>query len=308
MEILVHSDPTTLSYWLNWSFLICAIWVLTPMLIASYLIWKYEFSVTPASVKRRSQQESAAFVYDDKVWRPCLKQIHPLWLLIFRAIAFFLLLGTLIADGVVNGGSILYHYYTQWTLILVTIYFGLGSLFSMYGCYQHFHVQYVGIDAEQGLHVPLTYQETAYKVTADKTSNHLGKNGNFHMGIFCHAFQVIFQMCGGAVTLTDFVYWSVIFPFLTVKDYDSNYRFPWFRISYFILWTGTYVIFQWILHACTSLWWPYPFLDLSLPYAPLWYLLVALMHIPCYCVFALIVESKHFILSRCFPRSYQGLR
>ncbi|PNX62801.1 hypothetical protein L195_g053172, partial [Trifolium pratense] len=45
--------------------------------------------------------------------------------------------------------------------------------------------------------------------------------------------------------------------------------FPVFRFAYFILWTVTFVIFQWIIHAAVSLWWPYPFLDLSSPYAPL---------------------------------------
>lgn len=30
-------------------------------------------------------------------------------------------------------------------------------------------------------------------------------------------------MTAGAVTLTDFVYWSVIFPFLTLRDYEMNF-------------------------------------------------------------------------------------
>ncbi|CAH2080526.1 unnamed protein product [Thlaspi arvense] len=99
--------------------------------------------------------------------------------------------------------------------------------------------------------------------------------------------------CAGAVTLTDCVFWFVIYPFLTSDDYRLNFmdvclhslnavfllgdavlnslRFPFFRISYFILWTGAFVTFQWILHACVSMWWPYSFLDLSSPYAPIWY-------------------------------------
>ncbi|MCL7034443.1 hypothetical protein MKW94_000452, partial [Papaver nudicaule] len=81
-------------------------------------------------------------------------------------------------------------------------------------------------------------------------------------------------------------------------------RFPWFRFAYFILWTAIYVIFQWVIHACVSLWWPYPFLDLSSSYAPLWYLAVGLMHIPCYGVFVLIIRMKHFLWSKWFPESY----
>lgn len=151
-------------------------------------------------------------------------------------------------------------------------------------------------------------------------------------------------MSAGAVVLTDSVYWFVIFPFLTIKDYNLTFvstvyplfalyfvyifmaflyyfssiwkfplnhfmqmtvemhtvnvilllgdtalnclvcsfgymfyshvrfiflifssilnffnllllqRVPLFRISFFILWTGLFVIFQWILHACISIW------------------------------------------------------
>ncbi|PSS30372.1 Protein rolling stone like [Actinidia chinensis var. chinensis] len=336
MRILVTSDATTLSYWLNWRVLICAIWVLGPMFIAIYVIWKYERSDHTASEKG-TQQERIGLFYDGEAWRPCLKEIHPFWLLAFRVVAFFLLLGTLVSDVVVHGADILY-YYTQWTFLLVTVYFGFGSLLSTYGCYQHykmckaFNGHDVGIDAEQGLYVPLTYKETTYKVRVEKDLNFQEKNGNLpNADILSRAFQVIFQMSAGAVMLTDCVYWFIIFPFLTIKDYDLNaltflthslnaivllgdatlnsLPYPWFRISYFILWTGVYVIFQWVIHAFVPLlWWPYPILDLSGPYAPLWYLVVALMHIPCYGAFALIMKFKHFLLSRLFPQSYQGLR
>ncbi|KAG5598727.1 hypothetical protein H5410_030097 [Solanum commersonii] len=79
--------------------------------------------------------------------------------------------------------------------------------------------------------------------------------------------------------------------------------FPWFRMCYFVIWTGVYVIFQWIVHACESIWWPYPILDLSLKYAPVWYLLVAFLHIPCYGIFALLVRLKQYVLWRWFPQS-----
>ncbi|CAI9273107.1 unnamed protein product [Lactuca saligna] len=81
----------------------------------------------------------------------------------------------------------------------------------------------------------------------------------------------------GAVMLTDGVYWLVIFPFLNISDYEMSFltvvvhslnlvlvlgdtamnslRFPWFRISYFIMFTVLYVIFEWIVHAFVSTWW-----------------------------------------------------
>ncbi|KAL2547015.1 uncharacterized protein Fot_16248 [Forsythia ovata] len=135
-----------------------------------------------------------------------------------------------------------------------------------------------------------------------------------------YAFQILFQICAGAVTLTDCVFWLIIYPFLTGKDYRLHFlvvcmhsinavfllgetflnclRFPFFRIAYFVLWTCVFVIFQWIIHACVSMWWPYSFLDLSSPYAPIWYLGVGLLHLPCFAIFTLIFRIKQFCLSR----------
>ncbi|GAV74079.1 hypothetical protein CFOL_v3_17561, partial [Cephalotus follicularis] len=149
-------------------------------------------------------------------------------------------------------------------------------------------------------------------------------------GVWDYVFQIIYQMSVGAVMLTDSVFWLILYPFLTAEDFGLDFllvcmhsinavfllgdtilnclRFPMFQIAYFVLWTGIFVIFQWIIHACVSIWWPYPFLDLSSSYAPLWYLGVGLMHIPCYGIFALIIKLKHFWLSRSFPESYQDFR
>ncbi|XP_048594219.1 ATP-citrate synthase alpha chain protein 1 isoform X3 [Brassica napus] len=50
----------------------------------------------------------------------------------------------------------------------------------------------------------------------------------------------------------------------------NSLRFPLFRISYFAFWSCIFVAYQWIIHAFMNLRWPYQFLDLSSPYAPLW--------------------------------------
>ncbi|KAG6748354.1 hypothetical protein POTOM_048273 [Populus tomentosa] len=134
--------------------------------------------------------------------------------------------------------------------------------------------------------------------------------------------------CAGAVVLTDIVFWCVIVPFLSNTHLGLNalmgcmhslnaffllldsvlnsLPFPWFRIAYFVQWSCLYVIFQWIIHACGFTWWPYPFLELDTPWSPLWYFLVALMHIPCYGIYALIFKAKNAIFSRLFPRAFVG--
>ncbi|XP_039047425.1 uncharacterized protein LOC120187902 [Hibiscus syriacus] len=199
--------------------------------------------------------------------------------------------------------------------------FGAGQVDFYFGC----HLLW---DAEQGYYTPLTNRKD--KNVLRKALNPQEKcNLSQAAGISSYLFQVIFQTNAGAVMLTDLIYWCLIFPFLTIEDYTLNFMtvklhtlnvilllgdtalnslwFPWFRISYFVLWTGAFVIFHWILHACVSIWWPYPFLDLSSPNAPLWYGLLAIMHIPCYGIFALIVKTKHYLLSKWFPQSYLHL-
>jgi hypothetical protein len=34
----------------------------------------------------------------------------------------------------------------------------------------------------------------------------------------------------------------------------NSLRFPWFRIAYFLLWTGAFVNVQWLIHASISIW------------------------------------------------------
>ncbi|XP_039009913.1 uncharacterized protein LOC120138527 isoform X2 [Hibiscus syriacus] len=332
MELLTTSDTTSSSYWLTWRVLICSVIVFTPVAVSLIIICKYEGLKQVKHDGKESQEGlSCDELYDDDVWKPCLQEIHPFWLLGYRVIAFCLALATIVSKTIASGAHIFY-YYTQWTFTLVTIYFGIGMFLSIYGCYQHykmsscgFNVQHVEIDAELGYYTPLTNRKD--KNVLRKALNLQERcNVSQAAGISSYLFQVIFQMNAGAVMLTDLIYWCLIFPFLTIEDYTLNFmtvnlhtlnailllgdttlnslRFPWFRISYFILWTGAFVIFHWILHACVSIWWPYPFLDLSSPNAPLWYGLLAIMHIPCYGIFALIVNTKHYLLSKWFPESY----
>ncbi|KAL3824847.1 hypothetical protein ACJIZ3_020876 [Penstemon smallii] len=313
------ADTTTASYWLNWRVLLCSIWILMSMVFASILISKYENCRNSKESTENQEEDNAGVLYEDEVWMPCLKNIHPGWLLVFRVFAFCVLLLMLIVNVIVDGGSIFY-FYTQWTFTLVTIYFALGSLLSMHGCYRYIN--------DSGSNKHLDTEGGFYVLNATKGKNLNQENPVRQIaGFWGYVFQVIFQMNAGAVVLTDIVFWFIIVPFLAIKDYNLNLliitmhsinavfllgdtalnclRFPWFRIGYFFLWTAVYVVFQWLVHACVSLWWPYPFLDLSSSFAPLGYSTVALMHIPCYGVFVLIMKAKHSLLSKWFPQTYR---
>ncbi|KAI0510950.1 hypothetical protein KFK09_011561 [Dendrobium nobile] len=121
-----------------------------------------------------------------------------------------------------------------------------------------------------------------------------------HEGSTClwgHSMQIVYQVYPIShksfisVILTDIVFWSVLVPFMSNVHFRVNLimaclhslnaifllvdsalnslRFPLFGIAYFVLWSCIYVTFQRILHACGLKWWPYPFMDLSTPFAPL---------------------------------------
>ncbi|CAM8957042.1 unnamed protein product [Rhodiola kirilowii] len=325
------ADTTEASYWLNWRFFLSALWILTAIVSSSIILWKYEVFRKLRREGRGNQQCEAQCLYKEEAWKTCIPSIHPAWLLTFRSCAFLVLLALIVTNIALDGIDIMY-FYTQWTFTLVTIYFGVGSVFSMYGCCQHSNlldheqIDFAPLDVERVADVGASLEEdvnicSSEKVVDDHSTTSVRELANF----WSYAFQVTFQVAAGAVVLTDSVFWFLIYPFLTESSYRLHFmdvsmhsinavflvgdtilngmRFPFFRIAYFVTWTSTFVVVQWIVHACVSIWWPYPFMDLSSRFAPAWYLAVGVMHFPCYGLFALIVRLKNFLLSKSFPES-----
>ncbi|XP_051116314.1 uncharacterized protein LOC127241348 isoform X2 [Andrographis paniculata] len=287
------TDTIIISYWLNWRVLACAIWVLLGMALSAVLIWRYEGD---------RNRNGPGCVYEDEVWGTCSRSVAPIWLLGYRLVAFVILLALLLADAIASRAQN-FNYYTQWTFALVTIYFGLGSSLSIHG-WLHY------------------YSHPKLELKKYELANESSSNCRMSASGWGYAFQILFQMCAGAVVLTDLVYWLIIYPFLVARNIQNltflavcmhsvnavlllgdailnRLRFPFFRVAYFILFTAVCVIIEWIIHACSSVSWPYDFMDLSSPYAPFCYVAMGLLLFPCFGIFSFVFLIKNRCLSSC---------
>lgn len=242
MQLKDPTDTTTLSYWLNWRFGLSAVSVCLPMVFALLILWKHGGRRNFTSGKGENRQDRT--LSGDEAWKPCLKDIHPVCLLAFRVIAFSSLLASLIGKILISGGVIFY-YYTQWTFTLVTIYFGYASIISVYGCYQYkrstntaFDVNNARVDVEQVPYMSLLHQDPENLSRVERLADpHVNVEKKQVPAIWSYIFQILFQINAGAVMLTDCVYWLIIFPFLTLRDYDLNFVshklqiFPYFSLA-----------------------------------------------------------------------------
>ncbi|CAI9104860.1 OLC1v1003643C1 [Oldenlandia corymbosa var. corymbosa] len=293
MEEATPAATDNQSYWLRWQVPVCALIFILPALVSVTLIINRNRRI------KAPLGPSNSIPTHHHLWVPCWRFLHPRWLLIYRALAFFTM-AAMLYQFIITLGLFTFFFYTQWTFTLVIVYFGLGTLVSVHGCW-----------------------------TLSAKSSESGEQADKAIRFWGNLMEHIYQACAGAVMLTDIVFWCLLVPFMLNEEFQltlliafmhsinavflildsflNSIPFPWFGLVYFVLWSCSYIIFQWALHLCCVAWWPYPFLDLSNPWAPMWYLAMALIHIPCYGLYMLIVKAKDFICSRLFSDSYKRI-
>ncbi|KAM0960836.1 hypothetical protein ACFX2C_025825 [Malus domestica] len=289
-----EGEVPVLGYWLQWQVLVCALIIAAPATVALKFAWKGKPEPPLKSVE---------------LWGTCWRTLDPLWLLFYRAFAF-VLMAKLLFDMTSQFGLFTLVFYTQWTFALVMLYFGLGTIISAHGCW-------VGRSS---------YRDDQIKGKVKPKSNQARNAIQQRAGFFGNLMLIIYQTCAGAVMLTDIVFWCLILPFLTSMEFQLTFligaihalnaaflivdtalnRLPFSKLgfAYFALFGVLYISFQWLIHAFGVKWWPYPFLELNTPLAPLWYFGLAVWYIPCYWIYSLIINSKVSILPRLFPRSF----
>ncbi|XP_058197416.1 uncharacterized protein LOC131313233 isoform X2 [Rhododendron vialii] len=294
-----------LEYWVQWQVLVCALILILPSVVAVRIL-KRELHRHPPLITSTSSSD---------LWLPCWTNLHPLWLLFFRAFAFASMSFILCRVVIVLGGPFAFYFYTQWTFALVTLYFALATVVSARGCWRYSKNSFLGDKGES--------TKGATKFQSRYTQQEVTE---WKADFLEQLLQAVYQTCAGASMLADVVFWCLLLPFLLGDKFQltlligsihsvnaiflmldsalNSQPFSWYGLAYFVLWSVSYVVFQWILHACGFTWWPYPFLELSTPSAPLWYLALGLVHLPCYGIYVLLVKAKGSIFSGIFPYAF----
>lgn len=270
----------------------------------------------------------------EELWSACGGALNPNWLLLFRALCVAYLLPVLIYNVLLKNVTVFF-FYTEWTFTLLIIYFALAFRQSLLHFLEVRSMASVNRSSPPESATSLLSDD----LEASSNGGSIGKtvDDNYDSapslpfarglemqedaGVEGYVTQCVFQTVLPAAFLTDLVYWGLLVPLflpsnfrhsfidinmhgvnlvlLTVEFCLNSLRFPWFRISYLILWSSMYCFLQWTLHSAgITRFWPYPFMNVDTPYAPAWYFSIIAFHGICYAICLLLALAKQSIWSR----------
>lgn len=276
------------------------------------------------------------YLWREELWSCCSGALNPNWLLLFRALCFMYLLPVLVFNVLLKNVTVFF-FYTEWTFTLLIVYFALAFRQSLLHYLQRrsmasvnrtsppesaaSHDRLLNIDLEASSIGGMDKSVDDYDDSALSLPFVKGREMHEDAGVEGYVTQCVFQTVLPAAILTDFVYWGLLVPLflppnvrhgfidinmhavnlvlLTIEFSLNSLRFPWFRISYLILWSSAYCFLQWTLHSTgITRFWPYPFMNVDTPYAPAWYFSIIVFHGICYVLCLLLALMKQSVSSR----------
>eukprot|EP00250_Pteridium_aquilinum_P011670 c20228_g1_i1 orf=701-1594(+) len=289
-------------------FALCVVIVVVSLLLAITVATAYE-------------RAGYGYMLRSHVWKTCHPKIHHGWLLGVRVIAFIYCLSILIYD-IVLWGPFIFEYYTQWSFTLLIVYFGVAIGASVREIHRQRNAEQAAV-LSNNQHLLSGYRQSDEEHgsgTSGLTNTSVPYlNPSDAAGADGFVMQILYQIVLGSAFVTDVVYWTCIFPSYTFIDVIeismhavnlvllltdvalNNMIFHWFRGAYFFIYTTIFIFFSWTIHALGEKQWPYPFLDVSVNLAPLWYFCLCIVHFAAYGLVWGVVYLKNACLTRCQP-------
>ncbi|KAL2642034.1 hypothetical protein R1flu_009621 [Riccia fluitans] len=309
----------------HWPFFGCLAVIVLYIIFAIKFLRQYEGPGRPRGSKAHPYMGvfTVADLDGAELRKSCWNAVHPRWLLGFRLFAFCYLL-SLILINLYAEGFWMFNFFTQWTFSLLTAYFGVAAWVTYKHCLQLKYGETESNTETLEEQIKLTSEDSMslklFDTKVDSSKPQAFRNEITSPGRVGYVMQIMFQVAGAAVLMTDSVYWLILVPYVLPKSFQHNFidinlhcvnavllaieillndmYYPWFRISYAVFWTSGYVFFQWILHARGSKSWPYPFLDLATPWAPAWYAGLSFLHVTLAIFLMAIVNIKQYLVTQ----------
>ncbi|ONM60328.1 hypothetical protein ZEAMMB73_Zm00001d022384 [Zea mays] len=195
------------AYWLRWQVLVCGALIALPTVAAAALLPRLRSSAPPLRAA--------------DLWVPCWARLHPGWLLAYRAVALAAAVA-LLARLVVARGITVFYFYTQWTFLLVTIYFAFATAISAHGCLVYSRKSLRKADESRGLlNADVENRDVSNSVSGERKTDETNMMMSYYeqivnerrAGFWGRCMEIIYQTSAGATMLTDVTYWGLLVPF-----------------------------------------------------------------------------------------------
>nr|CAB3458845.1 unnamed protein product [Digitaria exilis] len=195
------------AYWLRWQVLVCGALIALPAAAAAALLPRLRRNAAPLRAT--------------DLWVPCWARLHPGWLLGYRAFALAAAVA-LLARLLLGHGISVFYFYTQWTFLLVTIYFAFATAISAHGCWVYSKKSsrkaaeshgFLNDDVENHALSTTVSGETKKDETTKLSSYYEQIVNEKRAGFWGRCMQIIYQTSAGATMLTDVTFWGLLVPF-----------------------------------------------------------------------------------------------